>query len=106
MTKLLTYELIQFDYQKNIQQAHLVSCVMSEASPDLCCCLSRFPCFYLRDFGDYTGLRPPLELKLILSQMANGTKASAAGLSGRACVTRMRPGEKGRSGASAEVRGA
>ena len=35
------------------------------------------------------------ERELILSQMAQSTKANASGLSGCACVTRMRSGEKG-----------
>ena len=36
-----------------------------------------------------------LERELIINTIPDGTKASAAGLSGCACVTRMRSGEKG-----------
>ncbi len=36
-----------------------------------------------------------LELELRTNTIPNGTKANAAGLSGCACVTRMRSGEKG-----------
>jgi len=46
----------------------------------------------------YGLLEGELELELILAQMPDGTTATAAGLSGCACVMRMsmRSGEKGK----------